>query len=404
MFEHIQRSYYWPHLKSHIERYTRTCDKCLRNKTPTTRPFGTPGDMPVPRQPYEVIALDFMTGIPKTKSGYDAILVFTCLLSKRITCVPGHKTDTAPDVARLFFQYVFRNFGLPLQIVSDRDSRFVGKFWKTLFKLVGTKLTPSAPFHPQTDGQTERVNRTLLENLRSYVNARHDDWDDYLIPFEFAFNDSVSASTGYTPFQLTMGRHPRMPMGQLEDTNVPAVNDIIARMSNNIADARDQLLRARAVQAHYQAQRLRPVEFKPGDSVLLSTAHMDLKMASRKLTPLFVGPFKILELRCTNAVKLELSKRLQRISPIQNVQYLRPYVLRDSSTGFVPTLPPPIIVDGEEEFEVEDIIAHCYVQRKKEYLIRWKGYSATDDSWEPATEIRRNCGDLVRDYEYRQLS
>jgi hypothetical protein len=89
---------------------------------------------------------------------------------------------------------------------------------------------------------------------------------------------------------------------------------------------------------------------------------------------------------------------------VQNVQYLRPYRKRNPSDGVVITPPPPVIIEGEEEFEVEDIVAHCYVQRRKEYLIRWKGYTATDNSWEPATEIRRNCGDLVRDYKYRQLS
>jgi hypothetical protein len=148
---------------------------------------------------------------------------------------------------------------------------------------------------------------------RNYLNGRQNNWDDCLVPFEFAYNDSVSASTGYTPFELTMGHHPRMPMGTLEETNVPAVDAIITTMSNNIADARDQLIRARAVQAYYQGQTLRLAEFKVGDLVLLSTAHLNLKLPSRKLTPLYVGPFTILEMCGTNAAKLELSRQLQRI-------------------------------------------------------------------------------------------
>jgi transposase InsO family protein len=99
--------------------------------------------------------------------------------------------------AEVFFDQVYRHYGLPKIIISDRDPRFTGTFWQCLFKLAGTKLSMSTAYHPQSDGQTERANRTLVQALRSYVSSRHDDWDNHLPLIEFAYNNTVNASTGF---------------------------------------------------------------------------------------------------------------------------------------------------------------------------------------------------------------
>jgi transposase InsO family protein len=149
--------------------------------------------------------MDFIVQLPTTKAGYDAIVVFIDKLTKRAHFVPTYTTATAPDVAKIFFDTIFRNHGLPSVIISDRDAKFTSKFWKSLFEQLGTKLVMSTVFHPQSDGQTERLNRTLEEMLHIYATYKQDRWDEHLAAAEFTYNNSKQDSTGYTLFELDCG-------------------------------------------------------------------------------------------------------------------------------------------------------------------------------------------------------
>ena len=154
------------------------------------------------------------------------------MFSKMIHAVPTLTTVTAEGVADLFFREIYRLHGLPEVLVSDRDPRFTGLFWQALWKVLGTKLRLSSPYHPQTDGQTERANRTLEEVLRAYVGPDLNDWHRYLPLAEFAYNNSTQASTGFSPFYLNSGQHPLTPVSMLNadsgDT-VPSVHQFLAR-------------------------------------------------------------------------------------------------------------------------------------------------------------------------------
>jgi transposase InsO family protein len=121
--------------------------------------------------------MDLITDLPVTKHGYDAVVTFVDRLTQQVHFAPTTKTVTAAGLARVFRQTVYRHHGLPRVIISDRDDRFCSHFWKALFALVGTELRFSTAFHPQTDGQSERANRTLEQFLRHYISSRQDDWD-----------------------------------------------------------------------------------------------------------------------------------------------------------------------------------------------------------------------------------
>ena len=150
--------------------------------------------------------MDFITQLPLTKKGHDAIFVVVDKLSKTIKAIPTTTNVTAPEVADLFFHHIFRHFGLPSIIISDRDSRFTGKFWQTLWAKLGTKLAMSTAFHPQTDSQTKRANQVVEQVLRNYTIYEQDNWDE-LLPFaEFAYNNSVNTSTGFSPFHVLYGQ------------------------------------------------------------------------------------------------------------------------------------------------------------------------------------------------------
>ena len=125
--------------------------------------------------------------------------------------VPTTASLDSERLARLFVNIIFRLHGMPKSIVSDRDSRIMSLFWKSVFEILGTKLLYSSAYHPQTDGHTERTNRTLEQMLRMYVQRNAQEWDCYLAPLEFAYNNATQASTGYSPFYLMNGDHPRVP-------------------------------------------------------------------------------------------------------------------------------------------------------------------------------------------------
>ncbi|GJP49622.1 hypothetical protein CLOM_g8808 [Closterium sp. NIES-68] len=163
------------------------------------------------RRTLESVSLDFITYLPNTRDGHTAILVFVDRLTKMVHFVTTTTDVSAEDTAKLFVAHVFRLHGLPRVLVSDRDLRFTSRFWYEVTQTLGTKLKMSSAFHPQTDGQIERTNRTLEQMLRSFIGPTQDDWDDLLPVVEFAVNNSVHESTHEKPFILNCGRHPATP-------------------------------------------------------------------------------------------------------------------------------------------------------------------------------------------------
>ena len=156
--ELVRRQFFWPIIIKDAKDYVLSCEECQRNKPSHQKTAGLLQPLPVPDKKWDIVTMDFITQLPLTKKGHDAILVVVDKLSKTIKAIPTKTTVTAPEVTDLFFLHIFRHFGLPSTIISDRDSRFTGKFWQTLWVKLGTKLAMSTAFHPQTDGQTERAN------------------------------------------------------------------------------------------------------------------------------------------------------------------------------------------------------------------------------------------------------
>src|SRR3984957_5040942 len=156
------------------------------------------------------------------------------------------------DIANIFFKTVFRLHGLPRVIISDRDTKFTSKFWQTLFKLVNTKLALSTAFHPQTDGQTERTNRTLEQYLQAFVNYKQDNWAHLLPVAEFTINNAKNASTGFSPFYLANGYHPVTPTSLVNPCSclIPAASDYIDHLQSILLTAKDNLRTAQDHQAN----------------------------------------------------------------------------------------------------------------------------------------------------------
>ncbi|KAJ9521268.1 hypothetical protein QJQ45_023012 [Haematococcus lacustris] len=173
--ERLQRHFYWPQMHKTVQEYVRTCDKCQRNKATNQLPPGLLQPLPIPSRNWQQVSMDFIGPLPATPRGHTMIFTIVDKLSKMIHLIPTTTTATAHDTARLFFDHIFKHHGLPEAIISDRDPKFTSDFWTSLFHLTGTRLLLSSAYHPQTDGQTERANRTVEDMLRPYVNDHKSD-------------------------------------------------------------------------------------------------------------------------------------------------------------------------------------------------------------------------------------
>src|SRR5215212_4702588 len=240
--------------------------------------------------------MDFIGPLPETKDKNNAILVIVDTLTKAVSLIPIKTTDGAPEIARIFYRQIFSRFGVPQKIISDRDPRITGAFWRRLLELINTKLALSTAFHPQTDGQTERANRFLEQVLRNTINYWQTNWDDLLPAAEFAINSSVNESTGFAPFELMYGLIPAMPIDLInQDSKIPAAEELIKKIISAVKTARTHIIKAQISQKHHADKHRRQHKFKIGDLVLLNNQNLRVPdHKSRKLSPKFAGPFKII--------------------------------------------------------------------------------------------------------------
>jgi len=386
----------WPGMLSDVKAFVSTCDSCQRNKTSTQAPAGTLQPLAIPVERWDTVSMDLITDLPVTAGRHDSIVVFVDKLSKMVELVPCRKTIGATGFAEIFVHSIVMRYGVPVVIISDRDPRFTAVFMRTVMELLGTKQAMSTAFHPQSDGQTEVMNRVLEQYLRHYVTTCCKDWDAFLPFAAFAINNSRSSATGMTPYFLNYGRHPRTPLTswQAVVSRVPAATEFRQRIADALTQANACLLRAQAAMKVTADKRRRPAPiYRIGDEVLLSTRHLNFKgfqgTHARKLLPRFVGPFQVVALVGKNAVKLALLKDMG-IHPVFHVSLVKPYHHGDTCVA-----PPPVMaLDNTVQYEIEKIIAQRGRGRSLQYLIKWKGYEDVHNSWEPAISLK-NAPEIV---------
>ena len=195
----VKRIYWWPEMAKDIREFVKACDACQHNKGLQRAGAGKLMPLPVPAAAWECGTIDRITHLPKTAKGHTSIFVAVDKLTKMVRLAPGHDTDNAEATADLFKDTVFRSHGMPSTVVSDRGPEFTNKFAAALCKALGTDHCKSTSYHPQSNGQTERMNRVLEDMLRHFVNPRQDDWDTLLPVLEFAINNSFQESIQDTP-------------------------------------------------------------------------------------------------------------------------------------------------------------------------------------------------------------
>ena len=398
----LKPQYYWKKMRTDILRYVKSCD-CQRNKASNQKPSGLLQPLEPPHTKWTHVTMDFITPLPRSTNGNNGILVVVDRLSKMIRIIPTKPSLNAPMTAKLYKDHVYRHHGLPLNIISDRDPIFMSKFWKALFQSLGTKLSPSSAYHPQTDGQTEIMNRKIEEMIRSFVNYDKSNWDEFLVDFEVAYNSSAHATTTFTPFYLNYGIEPKtIPMHAIHSDS-PAASNFIKNIQEAVKAAHTEIRRKNEATARYVNRRRSPKTYNVGDRVWLSTKNLSLEEGSGtcKLHPKYCGPFTILKVINNVTYKLDLSKPMQDRG-IQNAFHaslLKPFEPDEFDRQ---VSPPPALQfqDGHTEYEVEAILSHRRRRGKLQYLVKWKGYADHENSWCTPEDLE-HCQELLRIYKNR---
>jgi hypothetical protein len=392
--EMIRRQYLWVKMNQDIIDYVSSCDLCARTKVPRQLKQGLLQPLPIAEKSWNDLSVDFVVDLPKSRN-CDSIMVVVDRRTKMSHFIGCNKTITAEGTAKLFIENVFRLHGLPKTVVSDRGPQFVAKFWKRLLQLLEMKPLLSTSFHPETDGQTERVNQVAEQYLRSFVNYRQNNWMD-LLPFaEFSYNNTVHTGTKMSPFFANYAFHPRMSFDvPVEESSVPAAENLYSAMKEINEFLTNALKKSQETMKKNADLKRRHVEFKVGDKVLLRRSNIKTDRPSKKLDHNYLGPFEIIEKINDVAYRLRLPEK-SRLHDVFHVS-----LLKSTKNLDVPAGPGPIAFDDDNSpiYTVEKICNSRYVQGKFQYLIHWKDYDESERTWEPASELYPSCSDLIRTF------
>lgn len=389
----VMEQYYWPRMGADIDRYVANCVDCRKAKRPRDPAPGLLQPLPIPQRPWQHISTDFKD-MPRDKEGYSKVVVFVDRFGKRAFTLPCAANIDARETARLYYVHVWRIYGMPESVTSDRGPQFVSAYLDELYKLTGVKKKLSSAFHPQTDGNTEILNQYIDQRLRPFVNHYQDNWSELLPALDFAQATLPHYSTGLSPFELEFGYRPRRHW----DWSARTRKDCEPRELMNRKDAANFARRAFAAQEWAKKNLIvaqqrqknaadrhrREIDFGVGDKVMLSTKGLRCGRPSKKLGHQNIGPFRIKE-KIGHSFALELPKDM-RVHNLFHADRLRKFP-GNPLPGQSTDAPEPTIYHSEEEFEVSEITNSRISRGQLQYQANWKGYD-TDRTWYPATNFK----------------
>ncbi|KAD6118884.1 hypothetical protein E3N88_10155 [Mikania micrantha] len=327
MYKDLKEFYLCPNMKREIAKYVGKCLSYSRVKAEDQKPSGLLQQPEIPEWKWECMAMDFITKLTRTSSGYDTIWVIVDRLTKSAHFLPIKETDKTKKLAKLYLKVIVSRHGIPVSIISNRDSWFTSRFWKSLQTALGTHLDMSTAYHPQTDGQSERTIQTLEDMLRACVLDFGGSWDVHLPLAEFSYNNSYHSSIKVAPFDALYGRKCRSPLcwaevGEKQLTGA----EIIQETTDKVFRIKDRLKAAMDRQKSYADNRRKPFEFQIGDRVMLKFSPWKgvVRFGNPgKLSPRYVGPFEILDRISPVAYRLKLPSQLCGVHDVFHVSNLK---------------------------------------------------------------------------------
>ena len=346
--------------------------------------------------PWQIVTVDLIGELPES-NGYNAICVIVDRFSKQMHAIPTTTKLSAEGMAKIYRDHVFRLHGLPRKIIHDRGTQFDAKMMKELYKLLHIEGNPSTAYHPQTDGQTERVNQEIEQYLRLYVNHRQSDWADWLSLAEFAYNNREHVSTKLSPFFVNTGIHP-MSMDNIRTSSSNLSAEDFAKHIKQIHEmTQENLTKAAAdMKRFYDRHAGQEIEFNPGDKVFLDGRNISTDRPTKKMDDKWFGPFEVQEKVGASAYRLKLPRTWKKVHPVFNIIALKPAHEPVFDSQRAPPPPPPVLVDNNEEYEVEEIIDSRFHRNKLQFLVKWVGYQ--DPTWQPETDVVGNADEAIETF------
>ncbi|GJS64925.1 putative reverse transcriptase domain-containing protein [Tanacetum coccineum] len=388
MYYDLRDRYWWPGMKRDIATYASKCLTCSKVKAEHQRPSGLLQQPKIPEWKWDKITMDFITKLPRSKSGNDTIWVIVDRLTKSTYFLAIREDYSTERLAKIYVDEIVARHGVPVSIISDRDGRFTSRCWQTVQKALGTRLDMSTAYHPQTDGQSERTIQTLEDMLRACVIDFGGSWDVHLPLAEFSYNNSYHSSIKCAPFEALYGRKCRSPVLWAEIGESSLIGpELIQETTDKVVLIKEKLKAARDRQKSYADNRRKPLEFEVGDRVMLKVSPWKgvIRFGKKgKLAPRYVGPFEILERIGLVAYRLRLPEELSGVHDTFHVSNLKK-CLADASLH-VPL--DEIKVDKtlrfvEEPVEIMDREVKS-LKRSKIALVkvRWNSKRGPEFTWE----------------------
>ena len=397
----ISRYFWWPRLRHEMYMHVRSCKFCQKAKR-RTRPLGKYVGQNPPERRWQDVSFDFITDMPLTKTGNNAIHVIMDQTSRRIRLDACNMHITSEQTARLVFNTLIRNHGVPRRIISDRDVRYTAQVWNTVWTILGTKLAMSAAYDPLTNAANERSHAVIEDMLRSYVTDVAE-WDLYIPIVEYAINNSPNIDTGRTPFELDCGQHPLDPLTMSLE---PSSAGILEDWNRAILDALEAYKLAQNRRLELINSRRWAPNFGVGDKVFMSTEFLvspEGQKRGRKLRFRWAGPFEVEEMsRNQLSAKLkftDIQTKIHNVIPVNRLKLAysdEPY----SKKARMHEKPPETeIFDDTHFYEVEKIEGRRIRRQNYQYLVKFLGYDYQSNEWLPERELRESCRELLDQYD-----
>ena len=394
MYRDLKENFWWKGMKRDIAQFVAKCLVCQRVKAEHQKPAGPLQSLMIPQWKWEKITMDFVTGLPKTPKSNDAVWVIVDRLTKSAHFLPFRVGVSSDRLASLYLEQIVRLHGVPVSIVSDRDTRFVSQFWKSLHKALGTKLNFSTAYHPQSDGQSERTIQILEDMLRACVMDLGGAWDNHLSLVEFAYNNSYQACIQMAPFEALYGRRCRSPLCWDDVGERKLLGpELIQQTVDKVHLIRERLRTAQSRQKSYADVRRRKLEFQVGDHVFLRVSPTKdvMRFGVRgKLSPRYIGPFEILSRVGEVAYSLALPPILSGVHNVFHISMLRKYVSDPSHViAYEPIQLRKDLSYEEHPVRIVDRKDQILRRRTIPYVkVQWNNHSEREATWELEGEMK----------------